>query len=156
MPIRLASLALALLSCSEGSNPTTPDAGPLPWKPGDVRPSIRAEGPRGLLDLRGIVHAHSVYSHDACDGEPRDPVTGALNEPCVDDFRRDLCRVGHDFVMLTDHNVIETLKIVNRAYIIFEGKIIVSGSSLELINDEKAKKLYLGERFLSNPFEPQS
>ena len=59
-------------------------------------------------------------------------------------------------VMLTDHNVIETLKIVNRAYIIFEGKIIVSGSSLELINDEKAKKLYLGERFLSNPFEPQS
>lgn len=58
--------------------------------------------------------------------------------------------------MLTDHNVIETLKIVNRAYIIFEGKIIVSGSSLELINDEKAKKLYLGERFLSNPFEPQS
>lgn len=56
-------------------------------------------------------------------------------------------------VMLTDHNVIETLKIVNRAYIIFEGKIIVSGSSLELINDEKAKKLYLGDRFLANPFE---
>lgn len=56
-------------------------------------------------------------------------------------------------VMLTDHNVIETLKIVNRAYIIFEGKIIVSGSSLELINDEKAKQVYLGERFLANPFE---
>lgn len=59
-------------------------------------------------------------------------------------------------VMLTDHNVIETLKIVNRAYIIFEGKIIVSGSSLELINDEKAKKVYLGERFLTNPFEQRS
>ncbi|MBW6514576.1 MAG: LPS export ABC transporter ATP-binding protein [Candidatus Syntrophosphaera sp.] len=59
-------------------------------------------------------------------------------------------------VMITDHNVIETLKIVNRAYIIFEGKIIVSGSSLELINDEKAKKVYLGDRFLSNPFEPRS
>ena len=58
-------------------------------------------------------------------------------------------------VMLTDHNVIETLKIVNRAYIIFEGKIIVSGSSRELINDEKARKLYLGERFMSNPFETQ-
>jgi lipopolysaccharide export system ATP-binding protein len=56
-------------------------------------------------------------------------------------------------VMITDHNVIETLKIVNRAYIIFEGKIIVSGSSLELINDEKAKQVYLGERFLANPFE---
>jgi lipopolysaccharide export system ATP-binding protein len=56
-------------------------------------------------------------------------------------------------VMITDHNVIETLKIVNRAYIIFEGKIIVAGSSRELINDEKAKKLYLGDRFLANPFE---
>ena len=56
-------------------------------------------------------------------------------------------------VMITDHNVIETLKIVNRAYIIFEGKIIVSGSSLELINDEKAKQVYLGDRFLTNPFE---
>lgn len=56
-------------------------------------------------------------------------------------------------VMITDHNVIETLKIVNRAYIIFEGKIIVSGSSMELINDEKAKQVYLGDRFLSNPFE---
>jgi len=59
-------------------------------------------------------------------------------------------------VMLTDHNVIETLKIVNRAYIIFEGKIIVSGSSLELINDEKARQVYLGERFLANPFEQQT
>ncbi|HPV14637.1 MAG TPA: LPS export ABC transporter ATP-binding protein [Candidatus Cloacimonadota bacterium] len=56
-------------------------------------------------------------------------------------------------VMITDHNVIETLKIVNRAYIIFEGKVIVSGSSRELINDEKARQVYLGERFLSNPFE---
>ncbi|MCK9556486.1 MAG: LPS export ABC transporter ATP-binding protein [Candidatus Cloacimonetes bacterium] len=56
-------------------------------------------------------------------------------------------------VMITDHNVIETLKIVNRAYIIYEGKIIVSGSSMELINDEDAKRLYLGERFTMSPFE---
>ncbi|MDY0381303.1 MAG: LPS export ABC transporter ATP-binding protein [Candidatus Cloacimonadaceae bacterium] len=56
-------------------------------------------------------------------------------------------------VMITDHNVIETLKIVNRAYIIYEGKIIVSGSSMELINDEEAKRLYLGERFTMSPFE---
>ena len=73
----------------------------------------------------------------------------------IQDMIRNL-RDNNIAVMITDHNVIETLKIVNRAYIIFEGKIIVSGSSLELINDEQAKKLYLGERFLSNPFEPQS
>ncbi len=54
-------------------------------------------------------------------------------------------------IMVTDHNVIETLKIVNRAYIIYEGKIIVSGSSRELINDEKAKQVYLGEKFMINP-----
>ncbi|MDY0318567.1 MAG: LPS export ABC transporter ATP-binding protein [Candidatus Cloacimonadaceae bacterium] len=58
-------------------------------------------------------------------------------------------------VMITDHNVIETLKIVNRAYIIYEGKIIVSGSSRELINDENAKRVYLGERFTMSPFEDQ-
>lgn len=55
-------------------------------------------------------------------------------------------------IMITDHNVLETLKIVNRAYIIYEGKIIVAGSSLELINDETAKEVYLGDRFLENPF----
>jgi lipopolysaccharide export system ATP-binding protein len=54
-------------------------------------------------------------------------------------------------IMITDHNAPETLKIVNRAYIIYEGKIIVSGSSRELINDEKARELYLGERFQMNP-----
>ncbi len=54
-------------------------------------------------------------------------------------------------VMITDHNVVETLKIVNRAYIIYEGKIMVSGSSRELINDEKARELYLGDRFQMNP-----
>ncbi len=56
-------------------------------------------------------------------------------------------------VMITDHSVVETLKIVNRAYIIYEGKIIVHGNSNELIHDENARKLYLGERFTMSPFE---
>jgi len=54
-------------------------------------------------------------------------------------------------IMITDHNVIETLKIVNRAYIICDGKIIVAGTSWELINDEKARQVYLGEKFMMNP-----
>jgi lipopolysaccharide export system ATP-binding protein len=53
-------------------------------------------------------------------------------------------------IMITDHNVVETLKIVNRAYIIYEGKIIVAGNSHELVNDEKARELYLGEKFQMN------
>lgn len=56
-------------------------------------------------------------------------------------------------IMITDHNVIETLKIVNRAYIIYNGKVMVSGTSMELINDEKARELYLGDRFMQSPFE---
>jgi hypothetical protein len=72
------------------------------WAPGVVLASAH-QGPRGLVDLRGIIHAHSVYSHDACDNAPRDPKTGALDSTCFDDFRRGLCQARHDFVMLTDH-----------------------------------------------------
>ena len=64
---------------------------------------VQAEGPRGLVDVRGAIHAHSVYSHDACDGLPRDEATDAINEPCLDDLRRGLCDARHEFVMLTDH-----------------------------------------------------
>ena len=87
-----------------GGASTTTTPKPEGWYPGDVEPSIGKGGVRGMLDLRGIIHAHSVYSHDACDGAPRDPKTDAINEPCFEDLRRDICRVKHDFVMLSDHN----------------------------------------------------
>ncbi len=50
-------------------------------------------------------------------------------------------------ILITDHNVRETLSITDRAYIMHEGKILVSGSSEEIANDETARKFYLGERF---------
>jgi lipopolysaccharide export system ATP-binding protein len=50
-------------------------------------------------------------------------------------------------VLITDHNVLETLKITQRAYIIFNGEILFSGTSKELVNDEKAREVYLGDRF---------
>ena len=50
-------------------------------------------------------------------------------------------------VLITDHNVHETLAITDRAYLMFEGKIIMEGSAGMLANDEKARKLYLGETF---------
>jgi lipopolysaccharide export system ATP-binding protein len=50
-------------------------------------------------------------------------------------------------VLITDHNVHETLSIVDRAYIIIEGKIFRQGSAQELASDEKVRKLYLGESF---------
>ncbi|MDP8321871.1 MAG: LPS export ABC transporter ATP-binding protein [Candidatus Stygibacter australis] len=54
-------------------------------------------------------------------------------------------------VFITDHNVLETLKITERAYIIYHGEILFSGTSQELVNDDQARKVYLGEKFI-NPF----
>lgn len=50
-------------------------------------------------------------------------------------------------VLITDHNVRETLGIVDRAYIMNSGELLVSGTPDEIINDEKARKFYLGEEF---------
>lgn len=56
-------------------------------------------------------------------------------------------------VLITDHNVHETLSIVDRGYILIEGKIFRQGSSLELANDEKVRKLYLGESFTMDRYK---
>ena len=50
-------------------------------------------------------------------------------------------------VLITDHNVHETLSIVDKAYILINGVIFKSGSANELANDEEVKRLYLGEKF---------
>jgi len=50
-------------------------------------------------------------------------------------------------ILITDHNVRETLSITDRSYILFEGKIIRSGTAQELVKDEKARQVYLGQSF---------
>ncbi|MCM8795645.1 MAG: LPS export ABC transporter ATP-binding protein [Candidatus Omnitrophica bacterium] len=50
-------------------------------------------------------------------------------------------------ILLTDHNVRETLSITDRAYLIAEGRILISGTAEDLINNPKAREIYLGERF---------
>ena len=50
-------------------------------------------------------------------------------------------------ILITDHNVRETLSITDRAYIINEGEIISSGSPHQVAHDEKVKQIYLGEKF---------
>ena len=50
-------------------------------------------------------------------------------------------------VLITDHNVRETLTITDRSYLLYDGKILKTGKSDELANDEQVKKLYLGENF---------
>jgi lipopolysaccharide export system ATP-binding protein len=50
-------------------------------------------------------------------------------------------------VLITDHNVHETLSITDRAYLLFEGDILKSGTAQELANDEQVRRLYLGQNF---------
>ncbi len=89
---------------SSGSDGTTGDP-PVddPWEPGTVFPTPEGPNARGLLDRRGLIHTHSIYSHDACDDMPMDGM-GNFDQVCLDDLRRGICQTRHDFVMLTDHN----------------------------------------------------
>ncbi len=50
-------------------------------------------------------------------------------------------------ILITDHNVHETLSITDRAYLLFEGNILKSGSADELARDEQVRRLYLGQKF---------
>ena len=50
-------------------------------------------------------------------------------------------------ILITDHNVRETLAITDRAYILYEGKVLVAGTASEIAADPKAREIYLGEKF---------
>ncbi len=50
-------------------------------------------------------------------------------------------------ILITDHNVHETLSITDRAYLLYEGQILKSGTSEELVSDEEVRRLYLGRNF---------
>jgi lipopolysaccharide export system ATP-binding protein len=56
-------------------------------------------------------------------------------------------------VLVTDHNVHETLSITDRAYLLFEGQILKAGTSKSLADDPEARKLYLGEKFRLDRYE---
>ena len=53
-------------------------------------------------------------------------------------------------MLITDHNVRETLEIVDRAYILHDGKVLMSGTADEVIRDENVRRVYLGQTFRVN------
>lgn len=71
-----------------------------------------------------------------------DPI--AVNE--IQEIVAGLARRGLG-VLITDHNVRETLAITDRAYIMYDGRILISGSAAQLAEDPEARKIYLGEKF---------
>lgn len=71
-----------------------------------------------------------------------DPIAVSDAQEIISDLKRK--GLG---ILLTDHNVRETLEITDYSYIMAEGRILISGTSEQLIDDPKARELYLGEKF---------
>ncbi len=92
-------MLLLLAACAPADPVPTPDPPrEVPWDHGLPR---TGPAPRGLRDLRSIVHLHSPWSHDACDGDPQPD--GATNQPCRADLRAGLCATRIDVAFVTDH-----------------------------------------------------
>ena len=121
---------------------------------------------RELLHVMGVEHLTKSKAYTLSGGERRrveiaralasEPLYLLLDEPfagidplAVEDIQNivlQLQKAGLG-ILITDHNVRETLEITHRAYIMFEGQILISGDAEKLINDPEARKIYLGEKF---------
>ncbi|OYU94299.1 MAG: LPS export ABC transporter ATP-binding protein [Bacteroidetes bacterium B1(2017)] len=78
-----------------------------------------------------------------------EPFAG-IDPIAVEDIQQIVARLKHKNIgiLITDHNVHETLSIVDRAYLLFEGKILKGGTAQELADDEMVRKVYLGQNFV--------
>ncbi|HUN66519.1 MAG TPA: LPS export ABC transporter ATP-binding protein [Bacteroidota bacterium] len=138
----------------------------------DYTRAERAERCDRLMEDFGISHIANNRGYMLSGGERRrteiaralatNPKFILLDEPFagIDPIAvEDIMRIVHDLknrqigVLVTDHNVHETLSITDRSYLLFEGKIIKSGSAEMLANDEEARRLYLGENFKLDRYE---
>ena len=119
-----------------------------------------------LLDDLSISHLKESKGNTLSGGERRrveiarslcmDPDFILLDEPfagidpiAVEDIQKIIEKLKNKNigVLITDHNVRETLTITDRSYLLYNGKILKSGTTKDLIEDEEAKKLYLGTKF---------
>jgi lipopolysaccharide export system ATP-binding protein len=119
-----------------------------------------------LLDEFGLQHVRKNRGDFLSGGERRrteiarslavDPKFILLDEPfagvdpiAVEDIQTIVARLKtkNIGILITDHNVQETLSITDRAYLLFEGRILKSGSAEELAADEQVRKVYLGKNF---------
>ena len=81
-----------------------------------------------------------------------EPFAG-VDPTAVEDIQRIVDQLRHKGigVLITDHNVQETLHITDRAYLLFEGKILKEGSAEELAADDTVRRVYLGQNFTLRP-----
>jgi lipopolysaccharide export system ATP-binding protein len=126
----------------------------------------RNEKLEGLLDEFGLTRIRKNRGDTLSGGERRrteiaralavDPYFILLDEPfagidpiAVEDIQGIVARLKtkNIGILITDHNVQETLSITDRAYLMFEGRILKAGTAQELADDEMVRKVYLGRNF---------
>lgn len=131
-----------------------------------VSKAQRKEKVELLLEDFGLTKLRKQLSVTLSGGEKRrleiaralivDPKFLLLDEPfvgidpiTVDDIQRVVKKLKARGlgILMTDHNVRETLEIIDRAYVIHEGKILIEGNAKELLENSEAKKVYLGNNF---------
>lgn len=119
-----------------------------------------------LLEKFSIVHLKDLSAASLSGGERRrleiarslaiEPKFIMLDEPlagidplAISDIKNLITylRKFNIGILITDHNVRDTLDIVDRAYVIFEGKVLLEGNPKEIANSKKVKEVYLGESF---------
>ena len=118
----------------------------------DLTAEQRRERADELIDEFNIGHIRDSLGQSLSGGERRrveiapfagvDPISVTDIKKIITDLRNR--GLG---VLITDHNVRETLDVCERAYIVGEGKIIATGTPEEVMNDEHVKRVYLGEQF---------
>ena len=133
----------------------------------DISNSERHERCEALMEELGLTKLRKQKAMTLSGGERRrleitramvtNPAFIMLDEPfsgvdplavkSVQDIILKLKRERNLGILITDHNVRDTLNVVDRAYLMCEGKILVEGTSDTLINDPEARKYYLGDQF---------
>jgi len=126
-----------------------------------------------LMSQFGLSHVARQEARTLSGGERRkleiaralitNPDIIMLDEPfsgvdpiAVQDLQREILRLRDEKqlgILLTDHNVRETLAVTDRSYIIHEGRVLREGAPRELVNDEMVRKTYLGETFRGDEFD---
>jgi len=84
-----------------------------------------------------------------------EPFSG-VDPLAVEDLQREILRLRNErgiAMLITDHNVQQTLRVCDRAYILVEGEILSEGTPRELIRDEKVREAYLGSMFRGDEFD---
>ncbi|MGC9454468.1 MAG: LPS export ABC transporter ATP-binding protein [Phycisphaerae bacterium] len=133
--------------------------------------SVRAEKCDDLLEQFGLAHVQDQLARTLSGGERRkleiaralvtNPTMILLDEPfsgvdpiAVEDLQKEIRGLKDRgiSILLTDHNVRETLSVTDRSYIIDSGKVLREGRPGELVNDELVRKTYLGHTFRGDEF----